>query len=77
MFDAGYTALFHFHYHAQKYRNGSHAGPGAGDMNYANTTRTNCLVLTFVDHDTLNVDFYRHDGMLVDLGVIVRPSGRS
>ena len=77
MFDAGYTALFHFHYHAQKYRNASHAGPGAGDMNYANTTRTNCLVLTFVDHDTLNVDFYRHDGMLVDLGVIVRPSSRS
>ena len=76
MFDAGYTALFHFHYHAQKYRNGSHAGPGAGDMKYANATRTNCLVLTFVDHDTLNVDFYRHDGVLVDLGVIVRPSGR-
>ncbi len=77
MFDAGYTALFHFHYHAQKHRNFAHAGPGAGDMKYADTTRTNCLVLTFVDQDTMNVDFYRHDGVLVDLGVILRPSSGS
>ncbi|MCH2143111.1 MAG: hypothetical protein MK077_08960 [Phycisphaerales bacterium] len=73
MFDAGYTALFHFHYHTQKYRNKAHAGPGLGDMNYANATRANCLVLTYVDENTLNVDFYRHDGVLVDLGVIRRP----
>ncbi|MDP7070979.1 MAG: hypothetical protein QF561_06490 [Phycisphaerales bacterium] len=76
MFDAGYTALFHFHYHAQKHRNSEHAGPGAGDMAYADSTRANCLVLTFVDENTMNVDFYRHDGVLVDLGVIVRPSAR-
>ena len=77
MFDAGYTALFHFHYHAQKHRNFAHAGPGAGDMKYADTTRANCLVLTFVDRNTMNVDFYRHDGVLVDLGVILRPSAGS
>jgi hypothetical protein len=73
MFDAGYTALFHFHYHVQKHRNGTHAGPGSGDMAYADNTRANCLVFTFVNENTLNVDFYRHDGVLVDLGVILRP----
>jgi len=70
MFDAAYTALFHFHFHAQKLRNGDHAGPGAGDKNYANNTRANCLVFTFVDEDTLNVDFYRHGGIVIDLGTI-------
>ena len=74
MFDAGYTGLFHFHNHAQKHRNGMHAGPGGGDMAYADNTRANCLVLTFVDEQTLNVDYYRHDDVLVDLGVILRPS---
>ncbi len=73
MFDAGYTAIFHFHYHAQKHRNASHAGPGAGDMQYADNTRANCLVMTFVDEDTLNVDFYRHNRVLVDLGTVRRP----
>ncbi len=73
MFDAGYTALFHFHNHTQKHRNKMHAGPGLGDMKYADATRANCLVLTYVDEHTLNVDFYRHDGVLVDLGVIRRP----
>ena len=68
MFDAGYTALFHFHYHAQKYRNGDHAGPGLGDKNYADSTRANCVVLTFVNENELNVDFYRHGGVVVDLG---------
>ncbi|MEE2819531.1 MAG: hypothetical protein VX615_02855, partial [Planctomycetota bacterium] len=68
MFDAGYTALFHFHYHAQKYRNGDHAGPGLGDKNYADSTRANCIVLTFVNEDEVNVDFYRHGGVVVDLG---------
>ena len=72
MFDAAYTALFHFHFHAQKFRNGDHAGPGMGDKNYANNTRANCLVFTFVNEDTLNVDFYRHGGIVIDLGTISR-----
>jgi len=75
MFDAGYTSLFHFHFHAQRQRNSDHAGPGLGDMNYADNTRANCLVLTFVDVDHMNVDFYRHDGVIVDLGTISRPTG--
>ncbi|MEM7228186.1 MAG: hypothetical protein AAF432_05145 [Planctomycetota bacterium] len=73
MFDAAYNALFHFHYHAQRYRNNEYAGPGHGDMNYANNTRANCLVLTFVGRNRLNVDFYRHSNVWVDLGTIERP----
>jgi len=70
MFDAAYTALFHFHFHAQKYRNGDHAGPGMGDKNYATNTRANCLVFTFVNENTMNVDYYRHSGVVIDLGTI-------
>ena len=72
MMDAGYTAVFHFHNHAQEYRNTRHAGPGIGDLNYADNTRPNCLVFTFVTKDTLNVDFYRHSRVIVDLGEIKR-----
>jgi hypothetical protein len=74
MFDEGYTSLFHFHFHAQRKRNADHAGPGLGDMNYADNTRANCLVLTFVDADRMNVDFYRHGRVIVDLGTISRPA---
>ncbi|MCH2137641.1 MAG: hypothetical protein MK074_01135 [Phycisphaerales bacterium] len=73
MFDAGYTGLFHFHFHATTHRNRDHAGPGLGDLTYADNTRANCLVFTFVDENTLNVDWYRHDGVVVDLGCVRRP----
>ena len=72
MFDAGYGALFHFHYHAQRYRNHQYAGPGAGDRAYANNTRANCLVFTFVGEDRLNIDFYRHGYVTIDLGEVRR-----
>lgn len=72
MFDSGYTSLFHFHFHVQEHRNADHAGPGLGDMNYADNTRANCLVFSFVNKNLLNVDFYRHDGVIVDLGTIER-----
>ena len=74
MFDASYTAIFHFHFHAQAHVNRKYAGPGFGDSNYADNTRANCLVLTFIDRDTLNVDYYRHDRVVVDLGTITRPA---
>jgi hypothetical protein len=75
MFDAGYTGLFHFHFHATSHRNREHAGPGFGDLQYADGTRANCLVMSFVDADTMNVDWYRHDGVVVDLGCMKRPLG--
>ena len=73
MLDVAYTTLFHFHYHAQKYRNVKFAGPGLGDVNYADSMRANCLVFTFVREDTLNVDFYRYGRVIVDLGEVKRP----
>jgi hypothetical protein len=72
MLDAAYTALFHFHFHAQRHRNEEYAGPGFGDVTYADNTRANCLVLTFLAEGRMNVDFYRHGRVLVDLGVIER-----
>jgi hypothetical protein len=73
MMDASYTAVFHFHYHVQRPRNGRYAVPGIGDLNYADNTRANCLVLTFINRDTLNVDFYRYGRVIVDLGEVKRP----
>jgi hypothetical protein len=73
MLDAAYTSIFHFHMHVQNFRNERYAGPGFGDVNYADSTRANCLVFTFVGEDALNVDFYRHGRVVVDLGVITKP----
>lgn len=73
LFDAGYRGLFHFHHHAQDYENRKYAGPHLGDFTYANSTRANCLVFTFIDSRTLNADWYRHGGVVVDLGQISRP----
>ncbi|MEC8321100.1 MAG: hypothetical protein VX012_06800, partial [Planctomycetota bacterium] len=73
MFDAGYSGLFHFHHHAQKYENKDYAGPHLGDFTYANGCRANCLVFTFIDSRTLNADWYRHGSVVVDLGVLRRP----
>lgn len=73
MLDAGYTALFQFHFHVQRYRNDRYAAPGIGDLHYADNTRANCLVFTFINRDVLNVDFYRYDRVIVDLGEVKRP----
>lgn len=73
MMDAGYTSLFHFHNHSMRYDNGRYAGPHMGDFTYAQSTRTNCLVFTFIDQKTLNADYYRHGQVVVDLGSITRP----
>jgi len=72
MLDAAYTAIFHFHHHAQRHENDDYAGPGFGDHNYAENTRANCLVFTFVNKNALNVDYYRHGTVVVDLGNIER-----
>ena len=72
MLDKAYTSIFHFHMHALKFSNERFAGPSYGDSNYADNTRANCLVFAFINNDTLNVDFYRHDRVVVDLGVIKR-----
>ncbi len=73
MLDAAYTALFHFHLHVQEPSNAAYAGPGFGDRSYADAVRANCLVFTSLSADELNVDYYRHGRVSVDLGTVRRP----
>jgi hypothetical protein len=75
LFDALYTGLFHFHLHAQKYENTRYAGPHLGDFAFAESTRANALVFTFLRTDELGADFYRHGRIVVDLGAAARPEG--
>jgi hypothetical protein len=68
-----YASLAHYHFHAQRYRNARYAGPGRGDLErVADRQRLNGLVLTFIDKDRLNADFYRHGRVVVDLGTLRR-----
>ncbi len=73
LLDASDDALFHFHNHAQRFRNATYAGPSAGDIEYAAREGRGCLVFTFTDRDTLNVDYYQGNGVVLDLGEIRRP----
>jgi len=73
----GYAALAQYHFHAQRYANARYAGPGRGDLKrVADRQRVNGLVLTFVGEGRLNVDFYRHGRVSVDLGTIARGGAR-
>lgn len=73
-----YTGLFHYHFHAQKYMNGEYAGPGAGDLAFVENLQASAVVFTFLDRDTLGVDYYQPGesggagGVVIDLGVIRR-----
>lgn len=73
MIEASDAALFHFHNHAQRYRNGRYAGPSDADIKYALREGRGCLLFTFVNRDTLNADYYQGDGANIDLGEITRP----
>lgn len=69
----GYTALAHYHFHAQSLKNSLYAGPGLGDLDrIADTQRFSALVLTFIDSGRLNVDYYQRGRIVVDLGTITK-----
>ena len=72
LIDRLYTGLLHYHFHAQKYRNTEYAGPGVGDLAFVDQLRVSAVVFTFLDEDTLNVDYYQPGDVVVDLGVIRR-----
>jgi hypothetical protein len=74
MFDASDDALFHFHMHVQRYRNATYAGASAGDIDYAKHHGRSCLLFSFTDRQTLNVDYYQGNGATLDLGEIRRPN---
>jgi hypothetical protein len=65
-------ALVHFHLHAQRHDNQAYAGPSAADIDYARLHQRSCLVLCFLDRDTLNVDYYQPNGVVIDLGSLKR-----
>lgn len=67
-----YTAIAHYHFHAQQHNNGDHALPGLGDRDLADRLGLTCLVFTFVDRDQLNVDYYQSGGVSIDLSTISR-----
>jgi len=67
-----YTSLAHYHFHAQRHDNAAVAGPGAGDLKFAARLGLPCIVLTYVDAATMNVDYYHSGGVRVDLGVVRR-----
>lgn len=67
-----YTGLAHYHFHAHQYANADYAGPGPGDLGFVDRLRTSAVVFTFLDRDTLGIDYYQPGGVIVDLGVIKR-----
>ena len=72
MIDRLYTAIAHYHFHAQRYKNKRYAGPGFGDLKLADRLPFNYVVFTFIDRDRLNVDYYQRGRIVVDLGTIQR-----
>ena len=73
MIESSAASMYHYHFHAQSARNAEYAGPGAGDIEYADRFGAACLVFTFITGDTLNADYYQPGGARVDLGMIRRP----
>ena len=67
-----YTGVAHYHFHAQQHMNEAFAGPGVGDLKFVESLRANAVVFTFLDRDTLGVDYYQPGGVVIDLGVIRR-----
>jgi hypothetical protein len=73
MFTQHPSAIAHFHFHVQSTRNARYAGPGPGDRLYADRFGRANVVLTFLDDDTLAVDYYQPGGATLDLGRLNRP----
>jgi hypothetical protein len=68
LFAAGPHALAHFHFHAQRTDNREFAGPGPGDLEFAQAHGRACLVITPIGRSTLNIDYFQAGGAKVDLG---------
>lgn len=65
-------ALAQFHFHVQRVRNADVAGPSAADLAYSRRSGRACLVFTSIAADEMDVDYYQPDGIVVDLGTIVK-----
>ena len=58
---------------AQDPRNAEYAGPSPNDLAYAARYGRNCLVLTSVSVDAVDIDYYQPDSVTLDLGEIRKP----
>ncbi|MEM7577701.1 MAG: hypothetical protein AAF328_09515 [Planctomycetota bacterium] len=67
------SAVATYHFHAERYANAPHAGPGFGDRRAVERSATLMVVFTFLDQDTLAVHVAAPGDQLFDLGVIRRP----
>jgi hypothetical protein len=67
-----YTGFAHFHLHAQYYENVDWAGPGRGDLDFADRLGFNCLLFTSIKKGIFNADFYQTGRVVVDLGSVGR-----
>lgn len=72
-----YTGLAHYHFHAQHYDNAIWAGPGPGDLNFADRQGTAAVVFTFINKNTINVDYYKPGWVVIDLGMLRRKPRRN
>lgn len=63
-------ALAQYHFHTQRMRNESFAGPSRPDVQYAARSGRNCVLVTSVAEGTFNIDYYQPDGVVLDLGDI-------
>jgi hypothetical protein len=70
MFRQSGRSIAHYHFHVQTDNNAEYAGPGRGDLEYAQTHGRNCVVLTSVRSGILNADFYIRDNLMIDLGEV-------
>lgn len=65
-------ALVLYHFHVQRWHNDAYAGPSRDDLAFAVRSGRLCAVFTSIDEDTLNVDFYQPEGIILDLGDLTR-----
>lgn len=70
----GYTGFAHYHFHAAAIDNAAWAGPGYADRLYVDRHGGFAVVFTAIDRDTLNADLYRGGDVVIDLGMVRRPT---
>lgn len=72
MIRASDRAIAQYHFHVQSVRNSEFAGPSPEDRAFAKRWGRNCLVVTSVNDEEMDVDYYQPNGVVVDLGTIRR-----
>lgn len=68
MLTGGARAAFHYHFHVQREENREYAGPGPGDLEFADNQGRACIVFTTLRAGVVNADYYQVGRAIVDLG---------